>query len=33
VGRKDARGEATGNDRYICIEAPLSGEMARIIGE
>ena len=33
VGRKDARGEATGNDRYICIEAPPSGEMARIIGE
>lgn len=33
VGRKDARGEATGNDRYICIDAPLSGEMARIIGE
>lgn len=33
VGRKDARGEATGNDRYICIDAPPSGEMARIIGE
>ena len=32
IGRKDAHGEATGNDKLICVEAPLSGELARISG-
>ena len=32
IGRKDAKGEDTGNDRLISVEAPLSGEMGRILG-
>ncbi|MBO7562241.1 MAG: RluA family pseudouridine synthase [Bacteroidales bacterium] len=33
IGRKDAKGDSTGNDRLISVEAPLSGEIGRILGE
>jgi len=32
IGRKDAKGQDTGNDRLISVVAPLTGEIARILG-
>ena len=31
IGRKDARGESTGNNRLVSVEAPLQGEMLRLL--
>lgn len=32
IGRKDAKGQQTRNDRLVAVEAPLSGEMQHITG-
>lgn len=32
IGRKDAKGQDTGNERLISVVAPLTGEIARILG-
>lgn len=32
IGRKDAKGQDTGNERLISVMAPLTGEIARILG-